>query len=71
MLATIADGYVLRRLSRARGKGRKVYYRRSDLDRDDYFPAVRRKPARTRYPPTLPDGKFKIILIIMNYHATV
>lgn len=36
----------------------------------DYFPAVRRKPARTRYPPTLPDGKFKIILIIMNQIIT-
>lgn len=35
------------------------------------FPAVRRKPARTRYPPTLPERKFKIILIIMNNHATV
>jgi hypothetical protein len=71
MLATIAEGYVLRRLSRARGKGRKVCNRRSDLGRDDYFPAVRRKPARTRYPPTLPDRKFKIILIIMNNHVAV
>ena len=43
--------------------------RLSALAGRDYFPAVRRKPAPTRHPPTLPGGKFKIIPIIMNNHA--